>query len=290
MIFSKYFVALFISLYCWLATAQFYHPDKKEYQTPAKHGLKYESVTFESKDKTRLHGWFVPATGRAEGTVIHFHGNAQNLSAHFSFVKWLPKEGFNLFVFDYRGYGKSEGTPDREGVHKDGLAALNYIKTREDVDQNKIFVLGQSLGGAVAISAVAEAKIQGLCGVVVESTFDSYSAIAKDKAPGILVDLFVSDKHSPDSVVAELSPVPLLFIHGTADVVVPYERGKSLHDAAKKPKGLWTIQDGRHTQAFTVYGEIYRPRLIEFFKKMPAECRKEIVNCLGRYFLRPSAK
>lgn len=260
------FVAVFCftHLCCW---AQFYHPDYKEYQTPAKYGLKYESVSFKSKDKTKLHGWFVPALGQALGTVVHFHGNAQNLSSHFSFVKWLPKQGFNLFLFDYRGYGKSEGAPSRDGVHEDGIAALQYIKTRTDIEQDKLFVLGQSLGGAVAIASVAEAKVKGVRGVAVESTFDSYTAIAKDKAPDILVSLFVSGKHNPKSVVAELSPLPLLFIHGTADVVVPYARGKSLYDAAKKPKGLWRIDGGRHTQAFTFYGSTYRPRLVEFFNK-----------------------
>jgi len=249
------------------ASAQFYYPDSVEYQTPEKHGLKYESVTFKSKDGTKLHGWFVPAVGKAIATVIHFHGNAQNLSSHFSFVRWLPEKGFNLFVFDYRGYGKSEGKPDREGVHEDGVAALNYIRARKDIDPDKLFVFGQSLGGAVAIRAIADAGASGIRAVVLESTFDSYTAIAKEKAPDLLASLFISDKLSPDDVIADLSPVPMLFIHGTSDRIVPYARGKRLFDLAKEPKELWTIKNGRHTEAFTTYVSIYQPKLVEFFKQ-----------------------
>jgi fermentation-respiration switch protein FrsA (DUF1100 family) len=262
-----YLVGAIVCLAHMQAFGQFYYPDNREYQTPKQHGLKHESITFESKDGTKLNGWFVPATGRAIGTVVHFHGNAQNMTAHFSFVKWLPKQGLNLFVFDYRGYGKSEGLPTRTGVHEDGIAALQYIKTRNDIDQNKLFVLGQSLGGAVAISAIAGTNISGICGIVIESTFDSYTAIAKDKAPDILAALFISDTLSPISVVVDLSPTPMVFIHGTADKVVPYARGKRLFDQAKKPKSMWTIRGGRHTEAFTTYKATYRPRLIEFFKE-----------------------
>lgn len=96
-----------------------YYPDHRVYQTPQRKGLRCEEVNFVSHDGTALTGWFVPATGKAIGTVIHFHGNAQNMTAHFSFVDWLPEEGFNVFTFDYRGYGRSAGAPERQGVFDD---------------------------------------------------------------------------------------------------------------------------------------------------------------------------
>ncbi len=259
---------------CLLTTqafGQFYHPDRREYQTPRQQGLAFESVQFESADKTKLHGWFLAAKGKALGTVIHFHGNAQNLTAHFSFVEWLPRQGFNLFLFDYRGYGKSKGRPTRSGVHQDAIAALRYIKTRQDIDQDKLLVFGQSLGGAVAISAIGRMNVRGLRSIAVESTFDSYEAIAKEKVPDILAGLFVSDKLSPDSVIANIAPIPIVFIHGTSDRVVPYRRGKALFEKAEQPKTMWTVRGGRHTEAFTRYGTTYRPRLVTFFK----ECLKE---------------
>ena len=246
---------------------QFYHPDRIDYGTPARSGLRYEPVSFRSRDGTKLHGWFVPAAGKALGTVIHFHGNAQNMSAHFSYVSWLPRHGFNVLAFDYRGYGQSEGAPTRRGVHQDAIAALQYIRMREDIEQDRLLILGQSLGGAVAITALAGRDMTGIRGIAVESTFDSYLEIAKAKAPDMVARIFVSDGLSPKPVVAELSPAPILFIHGTADRVVPYARGKALFDAAKEPKELWTVQGGRHTEAFTRYGTIYQPRLVAFFKE-----------------------
>ena len=94
----------------------FYYPSQKVFYTPHNFGTTYEDVYFTSKDGTRLNGWFVPAIGHAKGTVIHFHGNAENITNHYTFVQWLPSEGFNLFVFDYRGYGASSGKPDLEGM------------------------------------------------------------------------------------------------------------------------------------------------------------------------------
>jgi hypothetical protein len=155
-------------------------------------------------------------------------------------------------------------------VHKDAIAALQYVKARNDVNQDRLIIFGQSLGGAVAISAIASTNVNGICGIAVESTFDSYVAIAKEKAPDILAALIISDALSPNAVVADLSPVPIVFIHGTSDRVVPYRRGKSLFDKAKRPKEMWTIKGGRHTEAFTKYGKTYRPKLIAFFE----ECLK----------------
>ena len=258
------------------AFGQFYYPDKKEYGSPKEHRLAYESVVFQSKDGTKLHGWFVPAVGNATGTIVHLHGNAQNLTAHFSFVAWLPKVGFNVFVFDYRGYGKSEGVPTRSGVYEDSVAAIRYVKSRGDIDQDRIVVFGQSLGGANAIAAVAQNEFEGIKAVVIEATFYSYRTIAKEKAsamglgkkPGAaIVDALIDDSHSPGPVVDRISPIPLLFVHGTSDSVVPYNHSERLLDKAKEPKELWTIPGGRHTEAFTRYGSTYRPRLVAFLKK-----------------------
>jgi len=253
------------------ARGQFYHPDKQVYTTPDKLGLNYESVKFKSRDGTKLSGWFVPATRPALGTVVHFHGNAQNMSAHFSFVAWLPPEGFNVFVFDYRGYGQSEGSAKRKGIHEDSVAALRYIKTRQDVQQDRVFVLGQSLGGANAVDAVTSAGIGVVQGVVIDSAFYSYTSVAKDKAPGFLVDVFIRDDYSPGPLVSKISPIPLLIMHGTADPVVPYAHGQRLFAEAKEPKTLWTVEGAGHTEALSKFGTTYRPMLVAFFKSCLAE-------------------
>ena len=127
------------------AGRMFYYPNSRVYHQPEEAQLTHEEVLFEAADGVHLHGWFLPAVGEAKGTVIHFHGNAQNITAHFAFAFWLPREGFNLFVFDYRGYGKSEGSPTRRGLQQDGAAAIRYVATRKDVDPERLLILGATM-------------------------------------------------------------------------------------------------------------------------------------------------
>jgi len=247
----------------------FYHPDHKVYATPAQDGYVFEEVAFSSEDKTKLSGWFIPAKGKAQGTVIHFHGNAQNMSAHYSYVSWLPANGFNLFVFDYRGYGKSEGKLSRKGVYEDAVAAVEYIKSRTDIDQSKIILFGQSLGGANAIAVAGENQFDGIVGVVSESAFSTYKSVATEHA-GIykpLAPLFIGNKFSPRKSVGKISPTPLLIIHSTHDSVVFYKHAEKLFKAAKEPKLLWTIQEGQHIDAFREkHRKEYVPKLLTLFK------------------------
>lgn len=248
----------------------FYYPDHTHYGSPADDGLRYEPVTFASRDGTRLSGWFVPASDRADprtakGTVVHFHGNAQNMSAHWGFVSWLPARGFNVFVFDYRGYGDSAGKPAPKGVFEDALSALDHVRARPDVDPSRLLVLGQSLGGTNAIAAVGSGNRAGVRALVIESTFRSYSAIAHEKVPG--AGWLMSDRYSADRYVAAIAPIPILFLHGTADPVVPYHHSQELHALAREPKYLVTVLRGQHLEALTPsFGEQYRDRVVDFFE------------------------
>ena len=257
------------------ANRMFYYPDNRVYDTPALHRLPYEAVTFESLDGTKLTGWFVPAVGDAKATVIHLHGNAQNMTSHFSFVSWLPAEGFNVFVFDYRGYGGSGGKPEREGIYQDCVAALNYVAGRKDVDSDRLLVLGQSLGGANAIAMVGDGRASDVKAVAIDSAFYSYRLIARDKIRQIpmvsllawpLSFLIVSNDHSPAEIVDSISPTPLLIIHGTDDTIVPFRHGEMLFEAAAKPKSLIVVPRGLHTAALMRHGTRYRGRLVEFFE------------------------
>ncbi|QHI70052.1 alpha/beta hydrolase [Tichowtungia aerotolerans] len=246
----------------------FYYPDHREYTTPTADGYKFEEVQFPSKDGTKLFGWFIPARDNALGTVIHFHGNAQNMSAHYSFVSWLPANGFNLFVFDYRGYGKSEGRISRRGVYEDSVAAIEYIKTRTDIDQNKIILFGQSIGGVNALSVAGNNRFDGVVGVAADSAFSSYKGVAMDHTTLLkpLAALLISNKFSPKKSVQNISPVPLLLIHGTADKVVPYRHAEVLLKKAGEPKELWTVPNGKHTEALGAYFTEFAPKLLTQFK------------------------
>lgn len=267
-----------LPLLLWLTTGcvgrLFYYPDRRVYQTPAEKNLRYEEVTFRSKDGTRLSGWFIPAKGTPVGTVIHFHGNAQNMTAHFSFVDWLPAEGYNLFTFDYRGYGKSEGSPDRQGLYEDCRAALDYLRSRPDIDRNALLILGQSLGGANAIAVVGDGDRDGIRAVAIESTFFSYRSVVRDKIGAIpllgwfkwpLSYLVIGNGHSPGDAVGGIAPLPLLLIHGDADQVIPYHHAQWLYAKAGEPKLLWTVKGGGHTEA--LINLEYRSRLLQFYRE-----------------------
>jgi fermentation-respiration switch protein FrsA (DUF1100 family) len=251
--------------------SMFYYPDRVRYETPDALGLRYESVQFTSADGTRLSGWFIPAVGRqdpteAKGTVVHFHGNAQNMTSHWRFVSWLPKQDYNVFVFDYRGYGESEGKPEPKGVFEDSGAALNYVRSRGDVDPERLFVFGQSLGGTNAIAVVGSGNRAGVRAVAIESTFYSYASIANDKLMG--AGLLVSDDYGASKFVAAISPIPLLLIHGTADAAIPHAHSQRLLAAAREPKRLIEVPGAGHLDPMSAprFGTTYQQALTDFFE------------------------
>lgn len=255
------------------ANSLFYYPERKHYENPDLKRLAPEDVWFQSKDGTKLHGWFLKAQGEPKATIVHFHGNAQNISTHTSYVSWLPRHGYNVLVFDYRGYGQSEGKPGREGVYQDSLAAVRYAQSRSDVDKNKLILFGQSLGGAQAVGVAGSGEFPQLRAVIEESGFSSYSRIGREKMLDIPLlgyvlwvfsPVLVTGAHNPDGVVGKIAPIPLLVIHGRQDPVVPYHHANILFEKAGNPKLQWTVEQGGHTDTFSRFGRNAQPRLLKF--------------------------
>ena len=239
----------------------FYFPDRVRYGTPADADLSFDEVRFASADGTLLAGWFIPALGDSKGTVVHMHGNAQNMSAHWEYAGWLPQHGFNVFAFDYRGYGQSQGTPDPRGIFEDAVAALDYANRRTAAQ--KLFVFGQSLGGMLAIAA-AGARPEGISAVAAEAPAYSYSEWADDQMPEL--QLALDDSYCASSYVARLAPVPLLLLHSPQDRVVPYSHSQRLLAEAGEPKRLVTVAGGAHNDAMSgCHGTRYQDLLLEFF-------------------------
>ena len=191
-----------------------------------------ENVTFTS-DGLTIHGWFYKGRGNSKKrpTIIHSHGNAFNISRHAVFVDFLPPEGFNVLLFDYRCYGRSDRGPlNRDGLIRDTEAAIRYVLTRPDVDPERVGVYGLSLGGTIGLAAAAEdPRVKAVCSV---STFSTWKSVAADHAPVIGPFLTPPGRDAVDSVT-RLGERPLLILHGSADRIVPYRHAPIIFDAAK---------------------------------------------------------
>lgn len=239
-------------------TSVFFQPDRAIYQTPGLYGIDYQPVEFRAADGTQLFAWFLPARGPARGSVLFLHGNGQNISAHFANVAWMPAAGFNVLAFDYRGYGGSQGQPSLPGVQLDIDAAMRTLVERVDIDPQRIIVFGQSLGGALAIYYVAHSRYrEHVRAVVVDSAFSDYERIGQEKLAAAVVtwpfqwfaSFAVDNRYSPEASVGMLSPIPLLFIHGDEDTIVPLHHSQRLYDLAGYPKQLWVVPSVGHIQA-----------------------------------------
>jgi uncharacterized protein len=234
----------------------FYFPTKHIHSRPESYAMEYESVFFESTDGARIHGWFFPGAGRTNGTVVHFHGNSGNISHHFEPVKWLPSCGWNVFCFDYRGYGRSTGQPSRQGTIDDGHAAVEFISSHNGVDSSRIVVLGQSLGGAVGI--VVTAQRETIRGIVAEGAFSNYRYAAEfickqnvlmRPASSFLSRALISSGSDPIDWVGRISPRPSFYLCGTNDGIVDYRQTAELCRSAGDPKEIWVIEGGGHVDS-----------------------------------------
>jgi fermentation-respiration switch protein FrsA (DUF1100 family) len=258
---------------CTGCTPAFFQPTSAIYQTPGQFGLEYEPVELRAADGTELFAWFLPARGEARATVLYLHGNAENISAHFANVGWLPARGFNVLALDYRGYGGSAGSPTLAGIQLDIDAAMRALLARTDVDRERIIVFGQSLGAALAVHYVAHSPYRSsVRAVVLDSPFSDYRGIVREKMAGFFLTwpfqwitrMTVENDFSPEASIQALAPIPVLFIHGEDDLVVPPHHSQRLYERAREPKQLWVVPDTGHIQA--VRNREFRERLAQFLE------------------------
>lgn len=259
------------------ANGVFYQPSRRMWPSPDTRGLAYREVTFRAADDTRLEGWWLPAQGEVKGVVLHFHGNAQNRSTHVSFTEWLPAEGYELLIFDYRGYAGSAGAPTRRGLVMDGVAALALAAARAEECQVPLLVWGQSLGGTVALQALAKSPVQ-VEAAVIDSTFTSHVGIAVDKLRELpwflrwlrlLRPLLISRGWDAEDVVGDLKDTRLFFLHGSDDRVIPASHSERLHALAPEGAELWVVEGARHCDAVLRFPGQVRPRILDFFAGQP---------------------
>ena len=258
-----------------------YFPVRTIDATPSDLGLEYEDVYFETSDGVRLHGWYVPgaedpstgpfdklrgASGRAP-CVVWFHGNAGNIGHRvYNLALMRSRVGASVFLFDYRGYGRSEGSPSERGLYLDAEAAIEQAKLKCGVGDENIVLFGRSLGGSVAVEMAARRPFRA---VVVESAFTSVKDMAKvtNRLIARFLPPFMVVKAKYDNL-AKIPGArsPVLIVHGDRDTTVPHRMGLALYEAAPEPKEIHIVEGAGHDDVHVVGGEAYFEALRRFVR------------------------
>ncbi len=245
---------------CRIEDRFIFHPSVEIVQTPLHAGLQFQDHFFTTADGVRLNGWFIPHRD-ARATLVWFHGNAGNIGHRVENIKLLhDKVKIHIFIFDYRGYGRSTGSISEEGTYRDGAAALDFVRQQLGVDAKNLIIFGRSLGAAVA----AEMALRFACrGLILETPFTSIRDMAKTVFPVLPIGPLLQTRFDVLEKVAKVT-VPLLVLHGDRDDLVPYEQGRKVFAAARAPKEFYTIRGATHNDTYRVGGDAYFERLRGF--------------------------
>lgn len=248
-------------------------PKKSFPVTPDAAQLLYEDIYIDSTDGQQLHGWKIYSEKKKAGTILFFHGNGDNVSTQLPNTFWLAKEGYDLYVFDYRGYGLSQGEAELDAVISDMELMVSHVAS-EISDDEKLIVMGHSLGGAMAIYSVAHSayrhRIESLITI---AAFSDYHDITQDVlAKSWLFWLFqwplsytVDNSYRPLDAIGLISPIPVLIIHSKNDEIIAMYHAERLLEAAKEPKSFKLVNSG-HNNVFT--GKENRQVLLDYLKTL----------------------
>lgn len=239
-----------------------FQPSSRLIATPEDVGLDFETVHLDTEDGETLHGWWIPAADVSQGTLLFFHGNAGNISGRIESVQQFHELGLNVLIVDYRGYGRSTGSPSEEGVYRDATACWQYLTETRGVAPEDIVIFGRSLGAGPATWLA----VQEQAGVVIlESPFTSVPDIGAHHYSFLPVRALATNEFPNEERVGEID-APVLVIHSRADRVVPFEQGQRVYEAASEPKQFLEIQGG-HNDGFLVSAEEYKRTIGQFLEK-----------------------
>ncbi|MDP6543413.1 MAG: alpha/beta hydrolase [Phycisphaerae bacterium] len=240
-----------------------YHPTRHLLATPRDHEkpMDYEDVSLQTSDGVKLHGWFVPAAS-PKGTVLIFHGNAGNVSHRIETIAIFHEMGYNAMIIDYRGYGRSEGSPGEQGTYRDAEAAWTHLTRTRKLEPDKIVIFGRSLGAAVASWLAVEKHSAGL---IIESAFTSVPDRGAEMYKFLPVRFLARINYDTLGRIGKLR-CRLLVIHSPDDEIIPYHHGEQLFEAAKEPKRFQEIS-GKHNDGFIKSGSVYKDALSQFLSE-----------------------
>lgn len=235
--------------------------------SPANNGIFYQDVWLPVNDSDDLlHGWWIPTQAHKIGTLLFLHGNGANISANIYQALIFQKMGFDVLLIDYRGYGKSTGDfPSEESVYEDARVAWDYLVKSKNIKPQNIFVYGHSLGGAIAIELATQTP--QAAGLIIDGSFTSIRDMIRYKRVYeiFLVNLLLNQRFDSINKVQSL-PMPLLFIHGEDDRIVPVRMSQSLYDAATSAKKLLLVPDAGHNNVAEVSGRTYLETVKDFYQ------------------------
>ncbi|HDH98508.1 MAG TPA: alpha/beta hydrolase [Deltaproteobacteria bacterium] len=257
--------AIYVGLVAFLFFTQsrlIYFPTSEIVATPDQIGLSYKSVSFKAPDGVKLSGWFIPADS-PRGVVIFCHGNAGNISHRLESIEIFHGLRLSTFIFDYRGYGASEGTPSEEGSYLDVKGAWNYLIEHEGLASSDIILFGRSLGGAVAAWLAGQYTPKAL---IIESTFTSAPDLAGELYFYLPVKLLCRYKYNALAAIREVQ-CPVLIVHSQEDEIVSFRHGRVLFDAANDPRVFLEIS-GSHNEGFITSSSVYLNGLKAFLDQV----------------------
>ena len=250
-------LALFVVLVRTFENRLIFYPPRypKGFENPEAYGLHPEEVWLTASDGIKLNAYFLAAG--SPKVLLWFHGNAENIGMGLDHLRALSGLGVNVMEIDYRGYGKSAGSPNEAGVYRDADAAYRYLVETRKFAPKEIFIYGHSLGGAVAIDLASRRECGGL---IVESSFTTVPDMARYVYKLPVARYLPSSRFDSIGKIARVQS-PVLIIHGTEDRVVPFEMGRKLYEAAREPKSFMPIEGAGHDDPHTVGGDKYMNRL-----------------------------
>jgi pimeloyl-ACP methyl ester carboxylesterase len=251
------YILLLILLY-FFQSSFVYFPSKKLAYSPAEIGLDFEDVFMVCEDNIQLHGWYIHCKQK-KGIVLFFHGNAGNISYRLDTIAMFTGIGYDVFIFDYRGYGKSQGKPSEEGTYLDALAAWNYLLQQRKVSGEKITIFARSLGAAVGSWLAKEKHVHA---VILESSFASIPKMGEKLYPFLPTRLLAKIIYPVHEYVKHIQ-APKLFIHSRDDEIIPFAQGYENYQNAIDPKQFLEIY-GSHNDGFIQSRNIWVKGIQEF--------------------------
>ena len=238
-----------------------YYPIRTLSADPSSIGLRFEGVRFETADGVQLSGWFIPCDG-ARGVILFCHGNAGNISHRLDSIQIFHRLGLDVFIFDYRGYGQSEGKPTERGTYEDAEAAWRYLIEERQVLPNEVVVFGRSIGGAVGAWLAQNHNPRLL---ILESTFTSLRDVAATLYPFFPTRRFLRFEYNTAEYLGGVD-CPVLIVHSRDDEIMPFSHGQQLFEVVTEPKRFLEIS-GTHNEGFITSGRHYEEGLNSFISE-----------------------